>query len=724
MKKFFAPTVMVACLAAAAQAQIVPCPDSYVTAEGTFTINAETSIVYRSGLEPLAEYAQQYLPLRSQSGVSPTANVITLDVDTSLDTEAYRLRVCSERIDITGGSYGGVFYGLQSLMQLLPPQIYAQSLALPASVGCCTVTDSPEYPYRGMMIDVVRTWFDADKLKRYIDLLAYHKINVLHFPISNDEGWRLEIKSHPELTAQGAFRGGDLPLKATDGKWDERYGGYYTQEQMREIINYAAQRNITLIPEIDLPGHSRAMAQIHPEILCRYTPDNRATDGYEYRSAWCVAREENYALIEDILAEVCELFPSEYIHIGGDEVDMSQWRQCPDCRALLAREGTDDAHRLEDIFMQRAGEILARHGKRQGVWNEAAAGGGLSRDALVYGWENFGKCIDAASRGYRTVVMPGACFYFDMRQSQHEDGHQWAAIFDASRPYGVDLTAEGFTPAEQRNVVGFEGTFFSELYVSHNPETTAYPDYMLFPRVCSLAEAAWGNNDRTWDDYAALLATYHYDRMTAMGIEFRLFPPEVTYAEGKFTASTDDGSQIYYVIDGDTVEHKYTTPVATSTPELYRFISRRGTGRSPYTATVEYYKTITPAVAITSSIPENPRSPFSRAAQYAGLSRTARTCRKGDYILFTFNRAVSCREMTLATGYPHMPRSVFPAGRVEISYDGVTFERGGELTNGKAVITNPPRAIKAVRMVCEYDNNGTPYVAIQSPAVKPLPNGD
>lgn len=244
---------------------------------------------------------------------------------------------------------------------------------------------------------------------------------------------RIEIKSHPELTEIGGFRGGDSPVRPVYGKWSEKYGGYFTQEEMRGLIRYAAERNIKIIPEIDLPGHSRNIASVHPEIRCNYPPDTVSTNGYDYRSAWCVAAEANYALLEDILGELCELFPSEYIHVGGDEVEMTQWTRCPDCRALMACLGTDDPRRLQDLFMERMAGILAAHGKRPAVWNEAVRTGAFTKECRVHGWESVKACLDATAKGYRTVVMPGEYFYFDMRQTPRENGHDWAAIFDAQK---------------------------------------------------------------------------------------------------------------------------------------------------------------------------------------------------------------------------------------------------------------------------------------------------
>ena len=539
----------------------------------------------------------------------------------------------------------------------------------------------------------------------------------MHLHLSDDEGWRIEIKSHPELTEIGGFRGGDSPVRPVYGKWSEKYGGYFTQEEMRGLIRYAAERNIEIIPEIDLPGHSRNIASVHPEIRCNYPPDTVSTNGYDYRSAWCVAREANYALLEDILGELCELFPSEYIHVGGDEVEMTQWTRCPDCRALMARLGTDDPRRLQDLFMERTAAILAAHGKRPAVWNEAVRTGAFTKACRVHGWESVKACLDATAKGYRTVVMPGEYFYFDMRQTPREDGHDWAAIFDAKKVYGFDFS--GFTPEQMRRVEGLQGAFFSEAYVSHEPEKPDYLDYMLFPRVCALARIAWSGNGEGWDAYYKELKREHYVRMAAMGIRFRLFPPRLSYKEGAFTASADDGSEIFYLTDGSAEEHRYTGPVRTAQPHRYRFFTRYKTARSPYAADKSYWRTVTPAVAITTSMGESEKFPYSNAESYRGLSRTRRACRQQDWILYTFEQPVKCREMYLQTGNRQLPKTIVTTGYAEISYDGTRFEPAGELLMG-SIVLHPDRPVKAVRIVSTCDDNGTPYVTIQPPQVKPL----
>ena len=346
--------------------------------------------------------------------------------------------------------------------------------------------------------------------------------------------------------------------------------------------------------------------------------------------------------------------------------------------------------------------------------------GAFSHDCRVNGWESTKACLDATAKGYRTVVMPGEYFYFDMRQSPNEPGHQWAAIFDARKVYSFDFAEAGFSAAQMRRVEGLQGAFFSELYVAHEPEKPDYLDYMLFPRVCALARIAWSGNDEGWDAYYKELREEHYPRMTAMGIRFRLTPPQVRYADGMLTAATDDGSRIRFVRDDRPDEESdYTAPVETSEPHRYRFRSERGTGRSPYAAHDSRYRTIRPAVTLTSSIRESAKFPYSNVDTYKGYAYTSRTGRKGDWVLYTFDEPVSCREMLLRTGYSHLTKMQFVTGYAEVSYDGRTFERAGELDEG-AILLRPERSVKAVRLVCTSDGNGTPIVVVMPPEIKPV----
>ena len=709
-----------ATVAATCAFAIIPQPSSVTEKSGAFIIMPSTTIVYADDeLRPLVVYMLDYIGVKHVARTEPHKNAISLRINPELPKDAYELNVDGTRIAIAGGDYGGVFNGIQTLFQLMPSDVYTKRCRLPITVSCCEIEDAPQFEYRGFMLDVARTWVDTSKLKHYIDILSYHKINKLHLHLADDEGWRIEIKSHPELTDIGAWRGGGSKIKSVYGKWGERYGGYFTQRQMKEIIEYAALRNIEIIPEIDLPGHSRTIANIHPEILCDYTPEPDRTNGYEYRSAWCVSKESNYRLLDDILGEICELFPSKHIHVGGDEVELSQWKKCPHCSAFAKRAGYADAHGLENYFMSRIEGILRKHGKTPAVWNEAINGGTLSADTRVHGWENVEQCIKSASQGYKTVVMPGKYFYLDMRQSPNEDGHNWAAIFDTEQCYSFDFAECGFTEEMLANIIGVEATFWSELYVSHTPEKLDYIHYQTFPRLCAVAEIAWGKHGSDWEDFDARLKSRHYDRMSSMGIKFRIAPPKVEYKEGRLSAATNDNAAIYYCKENSSKAEHYIRPIKTDTPAEYLFWCEYRTGESAKVGAAEHYVYIKPSYKLTSSLEATERSPLSRAEAYRGDARTVRTCIDGDWIRFDFDEPVVCREIEFATGYGHIPKCIFHSGFLETSTDGVSFERVAELYGGKAKLINP-KPFKSARMVSTCDGNGTPAVIIRPPQIKPL----
>jgi hexosaminidase len=287
------------------------------------------------------------------------------------------------------------------------------------------------------------------------------------------------------------------------------------------------------------------------------------------------------------------------------------------------------------------------------------------------------------------------------------------------KPLSFDFQQQGITEEQMQSVVGVEGAFFSELYVSHLEDDYDYIYYQTYPRICALSELAWRGEGGEWQPFYQKMTASHYSRMTAMGIDFRLFPPTVSYAEGVLTAKADDGSQIYYNVVGDDNEYTYTQPIATTKPQLYAFFTRRGSAHSPEAGVKGRWRMLQPKVKITSSMPESERLPFSNAEGYGRIARTARVGKAGDWLLYTFEKPVECRRMEISTGNLQLPRFIFNAGYAEVSEDGVTFYRVGDLKNGGCVIENPRRAIKAVRIVCTESGNGANYVTVQAPKVYP-----
>lgn len=720
-------------------ATIVPRPVSVVGTGGSFRLAGVTGVsINDRSLYGAAEYLDSYLAAALDAEMSveltdaPAKRGISLVLDASLDmpAEGYRLSVTPAAVVIVGKDYGGVFNGIETLLQLLPAEIYSKTgLDRKTRIEAVEIEDYPRFSYRGMHLDVARTFVAVDGVKSFIDNLAHHKINKLHWHLADDEGWRIELKSYPEMAEIGGFRGGDSPVKSIYGEWGRKYGGYYTQEQIRDIVDYAALRNIEIIPEIDLPGHSRTAALLHPEILCDYDPDLSDTGGYDRRSAWCASKESNYEMLAEILGEVCELFPSEYFHVGGDEVVMEQWLSCPHCTALLGELGSDDPHRIEDYFMSRMEKILIDNGKKPAVWNEAINGGTLSKTSRVYGWESVDACLKATSEGFRTVVMPGAYFYFDMRQSPDEPGHNWAGIFDVRKCYSFDFAEAGFTEENMKHVVGVEGAFWSEAFVSNGAFTTDFLEYQTYPRICALAEICWTPESlRDTADFMARIDGDHRDRMAAMNIHFRMLPPQVGYANGVITAVPPAaGAEIRYTSDGrsePTADSPlYAAPVEASRAEAmrYRFRAFYGTGSSrSVSAMPEADSTIRPAFRLLTSFGQNPKSGFEQVESYKTFCRTARTSFSGDWIMYMFDEPVDCRSMNLTVGFRILPAYLFVTGYAEASYDGRTFVRVGELSDGGITIyPEAGQTIHAVRLVCTEDTNGYGCVFINPPLVKP-----
>ena len=722
MRKLFLTIVALVAVACSAKAiAIIPQPLSVTEHNNSFIVQKSTTVVCdEESLKPIADYACKYLRIEKAVGGTPESNYVSLAIDSSLAEEEYALSVSKKSVKIVGGGYGGVFNGVQTLFQLLPSAVYSK-LRHPSTVMGCDIKDKPKFAYRGFMLDVARTFMEKENVLRYIDYIAYHKINKLHWHLVDNQGWRVEIKSHPELAKVGGFRGGDSPLRAALGKWTEKYGGYYTQEDIKEIVAYAAVRNIEVIPEIDLPGHSEALLRIYPQMLCNYTNDELKVNGnYDNRNVVCATKEANYKILEEILAEVCALFPSKHFHIGGDEVNMSQWKRCPDCSAWLRKRGYTDGHKLEDMFVDRIQTILAKYGKNPSVWNEAAFGGGLSKEALVHGWKSAKVCKEVMMKGYRTIFMPQEFFYFDMRQSAHETGPVWGGAFDVRKTYSFDFAEQGFTPEEVALVEGFEAAYWSESFLSQGGDKSLdFIEYQTFPRLCALAEQGWGKNGGDWDEFHKRLYAYHYDRMIDMGMKFRITPPTVKYENGLLSVEKIDHCITFYCDDSTGEIHHYSKPIATDKPAKYLFWTEYRGAKSPKVAHSSHYKTIKPAVKLTSSIPENPKRGYDGVAKYSKQMHTSRTCHKGDWLLFEFEEPVVCRKVKFYAGYFASPSRLFPAGYLEVSEDGKTFERVAFLNElGQVELINP-RPFKAARIVATTSYVGGSYIRIASPEIYP-----
>ena len=440
---------------------------------------------------------------------------VRLRVDTTLASkskEAYRLIVQPEAIAITGASPAGVFYGMQTLRQLLPVQVYASTKQenVEWKVPCVEIVDQPRFGWRGFMLDDSRHFQGAEFVKRLIDLMAMHKLNLLHWHLSDDDGFRIEIKSYPKLTEVGGWRGSECELKNTQkGETFTRYGGFYTQEQIRDIVAYAAARHINILPEIDMPGHSGAAATAYPEILCQ---------GKSTGHVWCAGRDENYKMLDAIVGELADLFPFEYIHVGGDEVNSRAWAGCPRCKALMNREKFTSLGQLQGYFIRRYEKIVSKHGRKMIGWEEIA-NDGLSRDSAIVAWHSGEPGYKALAAGRNAVFAPGPFCYFDMKESANDTwGHTWAGIVPLSKVYSYDPFARpGLTAKQKSHVLGVQACLWTEFITSHDRA-----DYKTWPRLCALAEVGWTpQSRRSFTDFMGRLGPEHLERLKELGVAYR-----------------------------------------------------------------------------------------------------------------------------------------------------------------------------------------------------------
>ncbi|MFD4370683.1 beta-N-acetylhexosaminidase [Streptomyces sp. NPDC058486] len=500
---------------------LLPRPASFRADEGEFTLTDATTIVAPAELTSVAHWLQAALRpatgLRlpvSPSGAGPHRIVLALDGESA--PEGFRLASGPRGVLVTGGDAAGVFYGCQALLQLLPPAVYRRS-PLPGEwrMPAVTVEDAPRFRWRGVMLDVARHFMPKHQLLRFIDLLALHRFNLLHLHLTDDQGWRVEIRRHPRLTQVGCWRR-ESQLGARDGApGDGRpHGGYYTRSDIREIVAYATERHITVVPEIDVPGHSQAAIASYPELGVSGEP-------LQVRTEWGISphllntEDSTVAFFREVLDEIVDLFPSPYVGIGGDECPKDQWREDPRTQELMRLRGLRDESELQAWFLKNLAEHLATHGRRVFAWDDVLEGS-LLDSTVVASWRGMTGARTAASRGFDVVSCPDDQVYLDYRQSELPDEPiPFAVPLTLRDAYGFDPVPGGLGPQEAARVLGGQANVWTEHMDS--PRTV---DYYAFPRLCAIAEALWCTGERDFEEFRDRLRP-HLLRLDAIGVEYR-----------------------------------------------------------------------------------------------------------------------------------------------------------------------------------------------------------
>ena len=500
---------------------LIPWPAQLTSTGKAYELTPATSIVADPGTAGVAALLHDELSLPLPVGQPPTAGAITLTIDAALPHEGYRLHVAEDGVHIAGGDPAGVFYGTRTLLQLLPAQVFAAPAdGAQWSVPGVDITDQPAFGWRGSMLDVGRHFRSKDFILRYLDVLALHKMNVLHWHLSEDQGWRVEIRRYPRLTEIGAWRSGTLigrPNRTdpSQDKYDDvRHGGFYTQDEIREVVAYAAERFITVVPEIDLPGHSQAAIAAYPEL-------GNTGRQIEVGRTWGViedvlnVEDSTVDFYKNVFAELFELFPSEFIHVGGDECPKTQWKESPRAQERMRELGLSDEDQLQSWFIGQLDEFFAANGRRLLGWDEILEGG-LAPGATVMSWRGEEGGIEAARAGHDVVMTPTSHVYFDYSQAADSTTEPLniGGYISLEKVYEYQPVPKELSAAAD-HVLGSQFNLWTEYM-----PTAEQVEYMAFPRGCAFAEVVWSADRQQYGEFLGRLRG-HLARLDALGVHYR-----------------------------------------------------------------------------------------------------------------------------------------------------------------------------------------------------------
>ncbi|MDY7395582.1 family 20 glycosylhydrolase [Aureibaculum sp. 2210JD6-5] len=502
---------------------IIPKPVELTLNEGSFSIDNNTKIVAHDSLKIVANVLMDKLKSSGNKvtfGETSTENSIEFALKEGLENEAYEVSINNNKVTISASSLGGFLYSTQTILQLLPAEVYSEKsvdLILPA----LEIKDKPRFGHRGLMLDLSRHFFPKEYILKTIDRLAMHKMNVLHLHLVDDQGWRMEIKKYPKLTEVGAWR-----VEQEDKHWNARddndpnekgtYGGFLTQKELKEIVAYAAQNNIEVIPEIEMPAHVTSVMAAYPHLTCHGKPVAVPSGGvWPITDIYCAGKETTFEFLEDVLLEVIEVFPSKYIHIGGDEATKTEWEKCSNCKKRMKTEGLKDVHELQSYFVKRMEKFINSKGKKLIGWDEILEGG-LAPEATVMSWRGFKGGIEAAEQGHDVIMTPGSHCYFDHYQGpQSVEPIAQGGYVPLNKVYKFDPVPENMPKEASQHILGAQANLWSE-YIP----TTSHSEYMIFPRLAALSETIWSPKaSLDWNDFTKRLKI-QFKRYEALNINY------------------------------------------------------------------------------------------------------------------------------------------------------------------------------------------------------------
>jgi hexosaminidase len=533
------------------RSNVIPIPSNTIYNEGNFILENSKGIQYDNDFEVSANFLKSYIENGSIIKLQKNNMIVFIKDESIENPEGYKLEIGPKQIKISASSDKGAFYAVQTLRQLLPSSFENSSFKEKAvSIRCQTIEDAPHFSYRGMHLDVARHFFSVEFIKKYIDAIALLKMNTFHWHLTDDQGWRIEIKKYPKLQEIAAFRDETLighynsEPQQFDGK---KYGGYYSQEQIKDVVTYAKSRHITIIPEIEMPGHAQAAISAYPELGCTGEQIEVATKWGVFDQIFC-PKESTFEFLETVLDEVLKLFPSEYIHIGGDEAPKTNWKNCAHCQELIIINDLKDEHGLQSYFIKRMENYLNSKGRQIIGWDEILEGG-LAPNATVMSWRGVDGAIQAAKEKHHVIMTPTSHSYFDYYQSDNDNEPLAIGGFlPLEKVYKFNPIPKELNDSEAKYILGAQGNLWTE-YIPNEKQV----EYMVFPRMIAMSEVVWSQPDiKNYENFVSRLEHFH-QRLDALNINYanHLFEVEGNLTSEGFALTTmTKDKTIGFTLDG------------------------------------------------------------------------------------------------------------------------------------------------------------------------------
>ncbi|WP_343697087.1 glycoside hydrolase family 20 protein [Flavobacterium sp.] len=730
--------------------QVIPKPKQLVILPGSFEFSKNTVFVANTDFQKeisnaLASKFETAAGWRPVLGVkAPQSNFVQFKTDPNLGKEAYKLEVTNNSVTITAKANAGFIYALETIRQLLPVAIESNYVVSSAKwqIPNVTINDEPRFKWRGLMLDLSRHFFDKNYILATIDRLAMHKMNVLHLHLVDDQGWRIEIKKYPKLTEVGAWR-----VDQENVSWNARlttnpdekgtYGGFLTQEELKEIVKYAASKNIEIIPEIEMPAHVSSAIASYPELACFDQRIGVPSGGvWPITDIYCAGKETTFEFLQNVLDEVMTIFPSKYIHIGGDEATKTNWAKCPHCQKRIKDEGLKNVEELQSYFVKRIEKYINSKGKKVIGWDEILEGG-LAPEATVMSWRGTKGGIEAADQGHDVIMTPETPCYFNFYQGpQNEEPLAFDAYNPLSEVYKFDPVVSTMSPQEASHVLGGQANLWAEhLALPKDSE------YMIFPRLAALSETLWSTKEsRNWNDFSTRLFS-QFKRYDYLGINYAKSAYLVTASSTADLANKQikvelknefPNPDIRYVLGDKNIDHhavKYTGPIEFKETTILKaslFQDDKPVGKT-FTDTIIFHKAFSQKVKYLTPYNQNYKGD---ANTMVNTIRGSKNFHDGQWLawlvndmelVIDFEKPESVEQVIVGTLESQGAGVNFPVEvKVLVSNDGIKYKQVGKITRPYAVNAVPE--LKDFKI--NFQKQNTRFVKVIAGNLKKSPKGE